>query len=214
MLIRRIFGALAFRRTVFAEVRSDAGFTSTSWALVALFGTIPVVVFEPNTGELLRGGDAIGDLGMPIPVDIFIIAGYLLIVRPLSAIVGLTAASLATGGVARAVFKADVSFRELVRTMGLASVCFAWSIVGIGWLSVAAGLFTTPDWLLAVMSFPLGLPILAAMVVAAKEATDLGWGRTIVAVVVGTVTAIPCGTAAYWMMRCVLAAMSGAHILS
>jgi hypothetical protein len=43
---------------------------------------------------------------------------------------------------------------------------------------------------------------------------DLGWGRTIVTVVVGTVAAIACGTAAYWMMPCVLAAMTGADILS
>ena len=74
----------------------------------------------------------------------------------------------------RGLFNASVTFEETVRTLGLAHV---WHVVGV--MGILGGLVGTLACVLA--------PVL---IVAAKEALDLGWGETIITVIVGWIVMI------------------------
>jgi hypothetical protein len=82
--------------------------------------------------------------------------------------------------VGRTLFDADVTFDELVRTLGLA---YVWQIIGVlgilGVISEALGCLVVPVIIISVLA------MIAAWFIAAKEALDLEWGQTIVTVIVG-----------------------------
>jgi hypothetical protein len=82
--------------------------------------------------------------------------------------------------VGRTLFDADVTFDEMVRTLGLA---YVWQIIGIlgilGVFSAALGCLVAPVIVISVLA------MIAAWFIAAKEALDLEWGQTIVTVIVG-----------------------------
>ena len=89
-------------------------------------------------------------------------------------------AALVINWVGRAVFKADVTFHELVRTLGLA---YVWQVIGVlGIISIlSAGLscILAPVMIIAVIL------MIVAWFIAAREALDLEWGQTIVTVILG-----------------------------
>jgi hypothetical protein len=161
IMIDRIIGALTFRKDVYSEVEQDTSFTGTAWVLVA------VVAFLNNLG-LAFVPDGGGILGL--------IGGTIL------AVVGFAVGSFVISWVGRALFKADVNFGEMVRTLGLA---YIWNILGVlgilGAISPALGCLTAP---VAIVAFILGL---IAWFIAAKEALDLEWVQTIVTVLIGWV---------------------------
>jgi uncharacterized membrane protein len=80
----------------------------------------------------------------------------------------------------RAVFHADVTFHELVRTLGLA---YVWNVIGVfGFLaaiSEALSCVLAPVMIIAVIA------MIVAWFIAAKEAQDLEWLQTIVTVFLG-----------------------------
>ena len=158
-MTERIIGAITFRKGVYSEVEQDTGFTETAWVLVV------VVAFLNNLGSAFapNGGGILGLIG-----------GTIL------AIVGFAVGSFVISWVGLALFQADVSFEEMVRTLGLA---YIWNVVGVlgilGAITPALGCLTAP---VAIVAFILGL---VAWFVAAKEALDLEWGQTIVTVIVG-----------------------------
>jgi hypothetical protein len=160
MLTQRIIGAFTFRKGVYAEVEQDTNFTTTAWILVA------VVAFLNQLGS-----HASADLG-----------GWLIgaIVGTIFAIIGFAVGALVINWVGRAVFHAEVSFDELVRTLGLA---YVWNVVGV--LGVLAAISGALGCVLAPVMIIAVLLMIAAWLVAAKEALDLEWLQTIVTVFLG-----------------------------
>ena len=161
----RIIKALTFKTEVYSEVENDATFTNTAWLIVA------VVSFLNQLGA--RASSNIGNwllsavIGTVFAVIAFVVATY---------VINL---------VGRVVFKADVDFGELLRTLGLA---YVWQIVGLlgilGAFSLTLACLITPvifiGWILTVI----------AWFIAVKEALDLDWVPTIVTVVIGWIALI------------------------
>jgi hypothetical protein len=160
MLVNRIIGAFTFRKGVYAEVEKDTAFTTTAWILVA------VVAF-------------LNQLGSGASADL---ANWLLgaIVGTVFAILGFAVGALVINWVGRTVFNADVSFDELVRTLGLA---YVWNVIGV--FGVLAAISEALSCLLAPVMVIAVLLMIVAWFVAAKEALDLEWVQTIVTVLLG-----------------------------
>jgi hypothetical protein len=160
MLMDRIIGAFTFRKGVYAEVERDPGFSTTAWILVA------VVAF-------------INQLGAKASPNL---VGWLIgaVVGTIFAVVGFGVAAFVISLVGRAAFNAEVNFDEMVRTLGLA---YVWQVVGVigilGAFSPALGCVTAPA------VFVAAILALIAWLVAAREALDLDWVRTIVTVIIG-----------------------------
>jgi hypothetical protein len=160
MLRERIIAALSFRREVYAEVEKDTTFTTTAWVLVV------VVAFLNN-------------LGTNASANLF---GWLrnTISQTIVAIIGFALAALVMSWIGRTLFKADVTFEELVRTLGLA---YVWNVVGI--IGVVAVVSTTLSCLLTPALVAGWIMLVISWFVAAREALDLDTVNTIVTVVLG-----------------------------
>ncbi len=92
-------------------------------------------------------------------------------------VVGFAALAFVVDFLARNLFQAEVSFSELVRTLGLA---YVWNVVGLLAFFGALGFLV-----------PLGsLLALIASFMAVKEAVDLEWVQTIVTVVIGWIVLV------------------------
>mgnify|MGYP000866851069 FL=1 len=114
MLMNRIIGAFTFKREVYAEVEKDKSFTSTAWLLVA------IVSFISQLGQLRFS--AFGRSLVSV------------LIGTVTQVIAFAIAAMVINLVARALFKADVTFEELVRTMGL----------GVSWASWASWVVTSP----------------------------------------------------------------------
>jgi hypothetical protein len=172
MLIDRITKAFMFNKDVYSEVEHDTSFTTTAWAIVAA------------TAFLSSLGSQFGAGGFDRPVaGIFgALAGTVV------GIIGFAVGTAIITWVGQAVFKAEVTFDELVRTLGLA---YVWRAVGV--LSIV-GAFSTA---LACVTVPISLTAaiagLFSWFIAAKEALDLDWTQTIVTVILGWVAILVVG---------------------
>jgi hypothetical protein len=160
MLTERIIGAFTFRRGVYAEVEKDTTFTTTAWVLVIVIGFLNRLgtrVYENFIHWLL--GAVIG--------TIFVVLGF-------------AVAAYIINWAGRTIFNAEVTFEELVRTLGLA---YVWNIVGVfGALVAFSDTLTCVTAPVLVLAWILGL---IAWFMAAKEALDLEWVQTIVTVIMG-----------------------------
>ena len=176
MLVNRIIGAFTFRKGVYAEVEKDTAFTTTAWILVA------VVAFLNQLGSF-----ASGDLG-----------NWLLgaIGGTAFAILGFAVGILVINWVGSTVFDADVSFNELVRTLGLA---YVWQVIGV--FGILSAISDTLGCLLAPVMILAWVLMVIAWFIAAKEALDLEWAQTIVTVVIG------------WIVLIVITAVIGGLVL-
>ena len=98
------------------------------------------------------------------------------------AVIGFAVACFVIQAVGRALFKADVTFEEMVRTLGLA---YVWNVIGLvgilGAISPALTCVLTPVTVIA------AILLVVSWFIAAKEALDLEWVQTIITVVVGWV---------------------------
>ena len=165
MLIERIIGAFTFRKGVYAEVEKDTTFTTTAWILVV------VVAFLNQLGSQASSN----------------LVGWLVgaVVGTIFAVIAFAVGALVINWVGRAVFNADVTFEELVRTLGLA---YVWQVVGI---IGALGAFTTAlSCLLTPVMIIASILMVIAWFVATKEALDLEWVQTIVTVILGWIAVI------------------------
>ena len=160
MLTERIIAAFTFRREVYKEVEQDTTFTQTAWLLVI------VVSFLNQLGSQVSR-NPIHWLGGAIVGTIFTVIGF-------------AVGAFIINWVGRTVFNADVTFEELVRTLGLA---YVWNIVGV--IGVLAGFSDALACLLAPVTFIAAILGLISWFVAAKEALDLEWVQTIVTVILG-----------------------------
>jgi hypothetical protein len=101
-------------------------------------------------------------------------------VATIFAVIGFAVGAFIINWVGRTVFHADVTFEELVRTLGLA---YVWNVVGV--LGVLGGLSSALACLLAPVQLAAWILGLISWFVAAKEALDLEWVQTIVTVILG-----------------------------
>jgi len=160
MLTERIIGAFTFRKEVYAEVEQDTTFTTTAWILVA------VVAFLNQVGSF-ASSELVNWLVGAVVGTIF-------------AVVAFAVGALVINWVGRAVYKADVTFDELVRTLGLA---YVWQVVGV--LGVLSAFSTALSCLLAPVMVIGAILLIIAWFIAAKEALDLDWVKTIITVILG-----------------------------
>lgn len=160
MLTERIKGAFTFRKGVYAEVEQDASFTQTAWILVA------VVAFLNQLGSFASGEF----LGWVIGA----------VVGTIFAVIGFAVGALVINWIGRTVFKADVTFDELVRTLGLA---YVWQVVGV--LGILSAISTALSCVLAPIMLITAILMIVAWFIAAKEALDLDNVQTIVTVILG-----------------------------
>jgi hypothetical protein len=160
MLIERIIGAFTFRKGVYAEVEKDTTFTTTAWILVA------VVAFLNQLGSQATSHVGNWLLGA--------------VVGTVFAVIGFAVGALVVNWVGRTVFNADVTFEELVRTLGLA---YVWQVVGV--IGALAAFSEALSCLLAPVMIIAAILMVIAWFVAAKEALDLEWVQTIVTVILG-----------------------------
>lgn len=173
MLTDRIMGAFTFKKGTYAEVEKDTSFTQTAWILVA------VVSFLQQLGSNASRNIGHWFIGT--------------IVGTIFAVIGFALAAFVIAWVGRSLFKADVTFEEMVRTLGLA---YIWNIIGvIGALAAFSGALSC---LLAPALFVGAILGLIAWFVAAKEALDLEWVQTIITVIIG------------WIVLFVMLAIAGA----
>jgi len=165
MLTERIMGAFTFRKGIYAEVEQDSSFTSTAWLLVA------VVAFLNQLGAN-ASGDFVNWLVGAIVGTIF-------------AVLGFAVGAFVINWVGRTLFNADVTFEEMVRTLGLA---YVWNVVGV--IGVLAAFSSALSCLFAPVMVIAAILMVVAWFVAAKEALDLEWGQTIITVILGWVALI------------------------
>jgi hypothetical protein len=158
MLTNRIMGAFTFRKGVYAEVEKDTSFTTTAWILVAAVALLNQLGRAASTSNWLFGA----------------------ILGTIFAMLGFALSVWIVNWVGRIFFQADVSFDELVRTLGLA---YVWQVVGI--LGIVAAFSDALSCLLAPVQILAAILMIAAWLIAAKEALDLEWVQTIVVVVLG-----------------------------
>lgn len=167
MLMNRIVGAFMLRRSVWADVEKDPSFTTTAWGIVV------VVSLLNQLGIRAIPGIGLGE---------WLIAA---LVGTLLQVLGFAVAAWIIYGVGMTVFDAEVTFDEMVRTLGLA---YVWNIVGfIGILALLSGALVC---ILSPVTFIAWILGLIAWLVAAKEALDLSWGKTILTVVLGWIIVV------------------------
>jgi hypothetical protein len=160
MLTKRIIGALTFRRGIYAEVEADKTFTATAWILVVIFALL----------------NQLGSYASQNIFDWSVGAGIGL----LTAIAGFVISAAVINWVGRGIFSADVTFYELVRTMGLASI---WTAVGF--LGVIAAFSKALSYVLGPVIVISWVALVVAWFVSVHEALDLTWGKTILTVIIG-----------------------------
>ena len=160
MLTERIIGAFTFRTGVYAEVEKDTTFTTTAWLLVV------VVAFLNQLGT--RGTDNL----------ITWMLGAVL--GTVFAVIGFAVGAFVVNWAGRTFFNADVTFDELVRTLGLA---YVWQVIGV--VGVLSAFSDALSCLLAPVMIIAAVLLVVAWFVAAKEALDLEWLQTILTVILG-----------------------------
>ena len=101
------------------------------------------------------------------------------------AVIGFAAGAFIISWAGKTFFNADVTFEEMVRTLGLA---YVWNIVGflgiVGLISPGLACVAGP------IGFIAGIAGLVSWFIAAKEALDLEWPQTIGTVVIGWVASL------------------------
>jgi hypothetical protein len=172
MLIERITGAFTFRKGVYAEVEKDTAFTTTAWILVV------VVAFLNQLGSRATANVGHWLLGA--------------IMGTVFAVIGFAVGALIVNLVGRTVFSADVTFEELVRTLGLA---YVWQAIGV--LGVVTAFSTALSCVLGPVMIIAAILMVIAWFIATKEALDLEWVQTIVTVILG------------WLALVVITAIAG-----
>ena len=165
MLTERIIGAFTFRKGVYADVEGDTTFTKTAWIIVV------VVAFLNQIGSN-ASANIPSWLGGAVVGTIF-------------AVIGFAVAALVINWVGRAVFNAEVTFDELLRTLGLA---YVWQVVGV--FGVLSAFSEALQCVLAPIMIIAAILLVVAWFVAAKEALDLEWLQTIITIFLGWIALI------------------------
>jgi hypothetical protein len=158
--MERITGAFTFRKGVYAEVENDTDFTTTAWILVAVVAFLNQLGSQVGSGA---GGWLVGS-----------------ILGTVFAVIGFAVGALIINFVGRTVYNADVTFQELVRTLGLA---YVWNVVGV--LGILAAISPALGCLLAPVMLAAFVLMAISWFRAAREALDLEMGQTVITVILG-----------------------------
>jgi hypothetical protein len=164
MLLERVIGAFTFRKGVYEDVEHDVNFTTTAWLIVVV-----VALFNQAGGiTSFSTLDGVWGAGINAVFDVL----------------GFAVAAFAISWIGRTLFSADVSFDEVVRTLGLA---YVWRVVAIlGLLSF----FPALECVFSPIRFAAWVLGVIAWFIAAREALDLEWTETIVTVIIGLVVLV------------------------
>jgi hypothetical protein len=177
MLMNRIMGALTFKREVYAEVEKDKSFTQTAWGIVA------AVTLLTQLGAGFAIYSANGDI-----TSVLITA----VIGTAFGIGGFALGAIVIGWVGKTLFKADVTFDELVRTLGLANV---WGLVGA--VGSLASVIPVLGCVVAPLTCIAAIAGLVAAFFAVQQALGLGTAETVVTVIIGWIaTAVVVGVGA------------------
>ncbi len=167
-MMDRFMKVFTFKTEVYKEVEGDASFTQTAWMIVA------VVAF---LGQMGANAALVHVEGVSWVMGT--ISGTIL------AVIGFAAGAFIISWAGKTFFNADVTFEEMVRTLGLA---YVWNIIGflgiIGMVSDQLACVVGPIGLIA------GIAGLVSWFLAAKEALDLEWPQPIGTVLIGWVASI------------------------
>lgn len=167
-MLDKFIKVFTFKTGVYKEVEDNAAFTPTAWMIVAVVALLSSLGGNAASAHALGGRWIFGALGSAV-----------------FAILGFALGSFVISWAGKTFFNAEVTFEEMVRTLGLA---YIWKVVGfLGIIALAA-----PG--LACVSGPItffaGLAGLVAWFFAAKEALDLEWPQTIGSVIIGWVVTL------------------------
>jgi hypothetical protein len=102
------------------------------------------------------------------------------VIGTLTAIAAFAIAAAVINWIGRGIFYAEVTFNELVRTMGLASI---WTAVGV--LGIIASFSDALSCILGPVIVISWIALVLAWFVAVHEALDLTWGKSIITVTIG-----------------------------
>jgi len=167
-MMDRIMKVFSFKQEVYKEVEDDASFTQTAWMIVAVVAFLSQMGANAALVHVDGGSWVLGTIS-----------------GTLFAIVGFAAGAFIISWAGKTFFNADVTFEEMVRTLGLA---YVWNIIGflgiVGMVSSGLGCVVGP------ISFAAGIAGLVSWFIAAKEALDLEWPQTIGTVVIGWVASL------------------------
>ncbi|MCW5874234.1 MAG: hypothetical protein KIS88_06270 [Anaerolineales bacterium] len=166
--MERIIGALTFKRQVYADVEKDTSFTPTAWGIVAVVGLLS----QLGSAASLAYGE-----GGQLDVTSWLLGG---VVGAVVSVAGFALGAFLISWLGKSLFKADVTFDEMVRTLGLAQIWNLAGVVGVvGAFVPLLGCITAP---IACIGAILGL---VSWFIAAQEALDLDTGQTAITVIVG-----------------------------
>jgi hypothetical protein len=167
-MLDRIVSAFTFKKEVYKEVEADASFTQTAWMIVAVVAFLNQLGSNAAAARLVGGKWFIG----AIFGTLFAVGGFAL-------------GAFVVSWAGKTFFEADVTFEEVVRTLGLA---YVWNVIGflgiVGLIGPGLACITGPVVLLA------GIAGLVSWFIAAKEALDLEWPQTIGTVIIGWVVSL------------------------
>jgi hypothetical protein len=167
-MIDRIIGAFTFKPGVYKEVEDDASFTSTAWMIVAVVSFFSQLGSNAVIAKQVGGRWILGALGGTV-----------------FAVIGFALGAFVISWAGKTFFNAEVTFEEVVRTLGLA---YVWNI--IGFLGIAALIGPGLACITGPIALIAGIVGLVAWFVAAKEALDLEWPQTIGTVIIGWVVTL------------------------
>ena len=167
-MIDRIMKVFTFKNSVYKEVEDDTAFTQTAWMIVGIVAFLSQLGANASLVHIEGRGWLIGT-----------ITGTII------AVLSFAAGCFVISWAGKTFFNAEVTYEELVRTLGLA---YVWNIIGflgiIGLVSPGLACITGPISLVA------GIAGLISWFIAAKEALDLEWPQTIGTVVIGWVAGL------------------------
>ncbi len=167
-MMDRIMKVFTFKQEVYKEVEDDASFTQTAWMIVAVVAFFSQMGANAALVHVDGGSWVLGTIS-----------------GTLFAVVGFAAGAFIISWAGKTFFNADVTFEEMVLTLGLA---YVWNIIGflgiVGMVSSGLGCVVGP------ISFAAGIAGLVSWFIAAKEALDLEWPQTIGTVVIGWVASL------------------------
>lgn len=168
MLMERIIGALTFKRQVYADVEKDTSFTPTAWAIAAAVGLLSQV------GSVLTLSTTDGVNLEPVNLALTAVVGTAV------SVAAFALGAFVISWLGKALFKADVTFDEMVRTLGLAQV---WGLAGV--LGAAGALVPLLGCIVAPITCLAAILGLVSWFIAAQEALDLDTGQTAITVIIG-----------------------------
>ena len=167
-MMDRIMKVFTFKQEVYKEVEDDASFTQTAWMIVAVVAFLSQMGANAALVHVDGGNWVLGTIS-----------------GTLFAVVGFAVGAFIISWAGKTFFNADVTFEEMVRTLGLA---YVWNI--IGFLGIVGVVSPGLVCLVGPIGFIAGIAGLVSWFIAAKEALDLEWPQTIGTVVIGWVASL------------------------